>query len=437
MYSNREDVRRRWLVGVAVTLGCLTAGLACDDEAGPVPSVATGMNSASDNMSGTGGSDSEGNGGRADGTSSGTNGTGETGPDIGGINAGGGGGAGNGGAGGGSVDPACASDIDFDNIADCLDGCPSDVTKVTAGVCGCGIPDTDIDGDTTLDCEETCPTDPTKTAPGACGCDRADVDTDLDGPLDCDDACPFDATRIVEGACGCGAADDLPLCLRHRYSFDGLGTTALDSAGTDNGEILGGATLLGDGTLTLAGLASDQYVDLPDGIISSLGSSATFELWLTWTGEGAPWQRIFDFGSSEQAAGLQGGGVTYLFVTPSNTINTHLRAAFTNAAPPAERTVNAPTALPFKVPVHLALVVDGTAATMSMYQDGVAVGSVETLDTTLAALDDVNNWIGRSQFIADEEFQGVLDEVRIYGVARNAEQVAAAFAAGPNDLPDE
>ncbi|HTV24287.1 MAG TPA: LamG-like jellyroll fold domain-containing protein [Polyangiaceae bacterium] len=45
-------------------------------------------------------------------------------------------------------------------------------------------------------------------------------------------------------------------------------------------------------------------------------------------------------------------------------------------------------------------------------------------------------WIGRSQFIADEEFQGSIDEVRIYGVARSAQQIAAEIAAGPDQLPD-
>ncbi len=46
-------------------------------------------------------------------------------------------------------------------------------------------------------------------------------------------------------------------------------------------------------------------------------------------------------------------------------------------------------------------------------------------------------WIGRSQFIADEEFQGTIDEVRIYSVVRSAAQIAAEIAAGPDQLPDE
>jgi concanavalin A-like lectin/glucanase superfamily protein len=162
--------------------------------------------------------------------------------------------------------------------------------------------------------------------------------------------------------------------------------------------------------------------------------SATVEAWVTWTGAGAPWQRIFDFGSSDQTAGLQGTGVTYLFVTPSNSINTDLRAAYTTGGPALERVVNAPTPLPFTVPIQVAVVIDGVAQTLALYQGGVLIGTAPTADTTLRSLNDVNNWLGRSQFAPDEEFQGVLDEVRIYSAARSAAQIAADVAAGPNNL---
>jgi hypothetical protein len=338
-------------------------------------------------------------------------------------------------AGSTSMDPACAIDGDGDGVDDCLDACPLDPNKLAAGTCGCGVRDTDLDFDGALDCQETCPTDPGKTEPGACGCGTTDADTDTDGTLDCNDECPFDAALVTPGACGCGAADTLALCLRHRYSFDGTGAVATDSAGDADGEIVGGAMLAGDGTLVLVGGTSEQYVNLPAGIISALGANATIEAWVTWTGAGGPWQRIFDFGSSGQAGGLQGAGATYLFVSPSNTINAHLRAAYTIAGPAAERVVNGPTSLPFTVAVHVAVVVDGAAQTLALYQNGALIGTAPTLDTRLAVLNDVNNWLGRSQFVLDEEFQGVMDEVRIYSVARSAEQIAADFAAGPDDLP--
>jgi hypothetical protein len=433
MHSNRERASR-CAAAILLIFGSASLSVGCEDDAGAIPSPSAGMggstSSPDDDAQGSaasgGGASDDGSGG---GSGASMLGTGETGPDIGGVNGGSGGSA-------GETDPMCALDFDFDGTNDCEDGCPNDGQKIAAGECGCGIPDTDIDADGTLDCEDGCAADAAKIEAGECGCGRPDVDSDGDGPLDCDEECPRDATRTLEGPCGCGAPDDLALCLRHRYSFDETGATAIDSAGEADGVIVN-TTATGNGSLVLAGGETDQFVDLPDGIISSLGSSATIEIWLTWTGAGGPWQRIFDFGSSEQNAGIQGGGVTYLFVTPANTINTHLRAAFTNAAPPAERPIDGPTALPFGVPVHVALTVDSAANAMQLYLNGVSVGTTDLLETTLVGLNDVNNWIGRSQFVADEELQATLEEVRIYSVARSAEQILAEVEAGPDTLPDE
>lgn len=56
------------------------------------------------------------------------------------------------------------------------------------------------------------------------------------------------------------------------------------------------------------------------------------------------------------------------------------------------------------------------------------IGTAPTLDTTLPRLNDADSWLGRSQFLLDEELRGALDEVRIYSAA----QIAADAAAGPN-----
>ncbi len=61
--------------------------------------------------------------------------------------------------------------------------------------------------------------------------------------------------------------------LIHRYSFT---SDASDSVGTEHGTLLGGASISG-GAVTLNG--SGAYVDLPNGLISSL-TSMTVETWL-------------------------------------------------------------------------------------------------------------------------------------------------------------
>jgi hypothetical protein len=381
MRRNLKTRFNRWLGGAAFAMGCLVTSTACDDDAS-TPVVATMSAVGSGGMGGAAGSPGAMGGG--------------------------------GGAAGATVD-----------------GCPLDPAKTLPGVCGCGVSDFDSDADGMRDCEEECDLDPNKTAAGACGCGLPDVDGDGDGVLDCQDECPKDRAATIAGTCGCGAPDDLPLCLRHRYSFDGMGTTATDSVGGADGLVMN-TTLAGDGTVVLAGIDSVQYVDLPNGIVSSIGPSATLEAWVSWTGVGGTWQRVFDFGSSDQPEDTQGNGVTYLFVTPNNGTTTRTRTALTNAALAAEKFVEAPAPLPTAVLVHLAVVVDGAAKTLTLYQDGVSLGSVDLVDTSLTRLNDVNNWIGRSQWTFDDEFQGTVSEFRIYGGARSAEQIAADSSGGPD-----
>jgi len=151
------------------------------------------------------------------------------------------------------------------------------------------------------------------------------------------DGCPDDPNKTAPGKCGCGAPDEdsvfgascLPLqdAIVHRYSFE---NDANDSVGTSHGTLVGGATIAG-GALTLAGGTSGQYLDLPNGLVSSL-TNATLEAWVTWTGSaGGMWQRVFDFGSSTMAEGQAGNGNKYLFLSTVN-----FRACYTSATPPSE-----------------------------------------------------------------------------------------------------
>ena len=80
---------------------------------------------------------------------------------------------------------------------------------------------------------------------------------------------------------------------------------------------------------------------------------------------------------------------------------------------------------------HVAVVVDDDNDTITLYVQGASVGSTAFTDH-LSSLDDVNNWIGRSQYSADVEFKGSIDEFRIYSVALSDDQVKDSFIAGPN-----
>ncbi len=260
------------------------------------------------------------------------------------------------------------------------------------------------------------------------------------------------------GEAGAGGAGE-PLCatspadcevllesLLHRYRFDGTGTTVTDSVGGADGVVRGGAALEGTGELVLDGGSSGQYVDLPNGLISSL-EDATLELWVRWNG-GVAWQRVFDFGDAMAHTCTSGGasapegqpgacGRTFLNLTPATeaSAGTVPRVAFMRQpGDPTEDSllVDGPR-VTVGTELHLVVVVDDTEDELRFFVDG-ELGGVEQFVDHLADVYDINNWLGRSQFSsdADKYFGGVYRELRIYGTALGDSQVATSFAEGPD-----
>jgi hypothetical protein len=296
---------------------------------------------------------------------------------------------------------------------------------------------------------DTCLNDPAKTQPGVCGCGIPDDNFDGDGAPDCIDDCPDNAGRTLpSGPCGCSTLTDTAACtglrdaLRNLYTFDGTGAQITDAVGGMNGTVLDDdgvtataalATLQLNGRLSLDGVGS--YVDLPDGLVSSL-TNATFEVWLSWRG-GAFWSRIFDFGSTD-AGGAN--GETYLFLTPSNSATSVLRVAYSVAGGgAAETVVDGTAALPMTGAAaggaleHVAVVVDAAQDQLKLYSNGVELGTVP-FTGDLGALTDVNNWLGRSNYLADPPLFAALIEFRIYDQALSAAQIGTSFQAGPGAL---
>jgi hypothetical protein len=244
-----------------------------------------------------------------------------------------------------------------------------------------------------------------------------------------EDACPNDPNKVAPGQCGCGFPEScvqLKAGLVHRYNFNKDGTQALDSVGTAHGTIVNASA--SKGKLAFDGTAA-AYVDLPNGIVSSL-KDASFEIWLQWGG-GSVWQRIFDFGTNDKGEGNQGSGTTYLYLTPSDggTGNV-LRASFSLNGLGSETTVRASAPLPTTSVQHLVVVIDDTQNELRLYLNG-SVSALTGFNQSLASLKDVNNWVGRSNYL-DSPLKATIDEVRIYNVALTQAQVAASNSFGPN-----
>lgn len=70
--------------------------------------------------------------------------------------------------------------------------------------------------------------------------------------------------------------------------------------------------------------------------------------------------------------------------------------------------------------------------TLSLYRNGSWDAEVTGVPA-LSQINDLNNWLGRSQFSHDPEFGGTYHEFRIYSAALSADLVGASYAAGSDD----
>jgi len=80
---------------------------------------------------------------------------------------------------------------------------------------------------------------------------------------------------------------------------------------------------------------------------------------------------------------------------------------------------------------NMAVVVDARAQELVLFMNGVEQGRTP-LAEPLSGIEDVNNWLGRSQFAVDTRFGGSFLEFRIYDQALTQLQLIDSVAFGPS-----
>ncbi len=252
------------------------------------------------------------------------------------------------------------------------------------------------------------------------------------------------------GSAGKCAPPAGPLLL-HRYSFNEPARTAAvkDSVGAADGALVfasptfpftngtpDGSTFDGSGMLDLAG--NNGYVQLPSRLVSSL-SNVTIEAWVTWNGPlGIAWQRILDFGFNDQGKDRAGVGTNYfilcaarggseLYGFEETTVNPFGSVVDTNAL-----VLNGFAALPTGQEEYLALSYDPPTGTARLFLNGVLVSAASGHLNPLSQIQDINDWLGRSQWFQDPFFNGRYDELRIWQGVLSPAQITAHYAAGPD-----
>lgn len=226
--------------------------------------------------------------------------------------------------------------------------------------------------------------------------------------------------------------------LVNRYSFDG---NADDSVGSLNG------TLFGTGSIEngAANFDGATYVDLPDFMFSDFyfqvdeNPAISFEIFGTWAGGGA-WQRMLDFGSN--TLGIEGpdvgpdayNGIDTVFLTPNSGAGL-LQFTFNNGQ--GTDVFMTGQALTPNEPFHVVVVFDPSLGVMRLYRNGVRQAIANVPTDALLAINDVNAWVGRSNYSADPFYNGTISELRVWRGALLDADIAKQAVCGPDELDCE
>jgi len=186
------------------------------------------------------------------------------------------------------------------------------------------------------------------------------------------------------------------------------------------------------------GAANGDYIDLPNGMISSLGLQMTVEAWWTQTSaaDQGMWQRIWDFGTSNGGEDVSGSGsdTKQIYVTSRNgqwNLMCEYYRGLDKGGGSRQINTNPARPIPINQEVVVTLTWDDISGFVKMYYNGVIVG--RNLTTfKLAEMIDNNNWIGRSQW-GDPLAQGAINELRIWDTALSAAEIARHAQIGPED----
>ena len=244
----------------------------------------------------------------------------------------------------------------------------------------------------------------------------------------------------------------------HRWSFNSSGTAAngtivADAISAAPGVVRGsGATRDGtqlnlpgtsDGNLTPA--ANSAYFDLPNGIISSK-SNLTLEIWAT-VRSAQNWQRLFDFGQmnttgngeiigTETTAANGTQARDSFMISPSREGFLDRQRYSARIDGGTEYQTDTSVVMVANTQYHFVATYQSgvgtftaTGGRISWYRNATLIGSVD-VPFRLNQIEDVNNWLGRSQWSGDRNGHISYNEVRLYDYALTPAQVTASGTAG-------
>ncbi len=258
--------------------------------------------------------------------------------------------------------------------------------------------------------------------------------------------------------------------LINRWSFNNAagnapaGTAMVDSVSAATATVKGNGSTFNGSALTITGATTGNrsanfisgYVDLPNGIISSK-TNLTVEIWATPI-SAKNQGRLLDFGRTTATTGFGPGSVPGEInevvgtIPGTTTASDELELTFGNGVNYNQQrmearlntanivTVNSSLATALDTRYHYIFTFEDGVGTygsgggrMKWYRNGTLAGSGD-IAFHLSAIEDVNNWLGRSLWTADDNSNASYDELRIYNNALTAAEVSANFSSGPDNI---
>lgn len=232
----------------------------------------------------------------------------------------------------------------------------------------------------------------------------------------------------------------------HRFSFNAPagpapnGTSIVDGIGGLTAVIRGADAKFTGREIQLPGgsSATGAYVDLPNGMISSR-ESLSIEFWETQDAA-QDWCRILSIGTNSEGEIYGPGGVftgtetlTLFGNVGATQVNRFARSygSYPNGGPDRN-----PADYPdsdYGVEFHQVIVYDKDLKEWRWYRNGLLMEVIADNEGP-TTIQDVNVWLGRSEFSSDNNFLGRFDEFRIYNHTLSEGEIYGNFLAGPDKL---
>lgn len=191
------------------------------------------------------------------------------------------------------------------------------------------------------------------------------------------------------------------------------------------------------------------YLELPNGLISSF-TDLTVEGWIT-PHSSQFWQRVWDFGNCTTThgdgavtgeiiddaftpAGFEANDNLFLSMNAGGDLGEHRLAGKLNAGGETGLNTDLSASTTANQEYHFVMTVEDGAGSaggcrVRWFRDAMLQASID-LPFRLRDLEDVNNWIGRSNWSGDQNSHMSINELRLYDAAITQQEIKTSFSNG-------